>query len=166
MSVRGILENTEDNAVYHEEDIWITKISAPYCSALMETHRSERNTRLDLELSVFWWEAFHLWRIFPSHLSHHKLSSLIPPMREAVPWAGHGGSASEPSPAPYHSWQMGPFSFTGQWLWGRILVCFFFFAQSKVVHTGMHCGCILGLQISIQKLFTYTDGFQTGIFSR
>ena len=41
----------------------------------------------------------------------------------------------------------------------------FFFAQSKVVHTGMHCGCILGLQISIQKLFTYTDGFQTGIFS-
>lgn len=43
-------------------------------------------------------------------------------------------------------------------------VCFFF-AQSKVVHTGMHCGCILGLQISIQKLFTYTDGFQTRIFS-
>lgn len=167
MSVRGILENTEDNAVYHKEDIWITKISATYCSALMETHSSERNTHLDLELSVFCWELFHLWCIFPSHLSHQKLSSLIPPVWEAVPCAEHGGLASEPSPTPHHSWKMGPFSFTGPWQWSRIffpclLLCG---AQSKLVYTSMHCGCILGLQINTQKLFTYTDGFQTRIFS-
>lgn len=100
MSVRGILENTEDNGVYHEEDIWITKISVPHCSALMETHSGERNTRSGLELSAFCRELFH-WGgchhhcLFPSHLSHLTLPH--PSSVEAVPRDRHKGSTPEPS---------------------------------------------------------------------
>lgn len=74
MSMRGILENTEDNVVYHGEDIWITKISVPYCSAMMEMHSSERNACSQLELSVPCKELFHCGschhHLFPSHLSY------------------------------------------------------------------------------------------------
>jgi len=77
MSTRGILENTEDSVVYHEEDIWITKISIPCCSAMMEMHSGERNACPGLELSVPCRKLFHHegchHHLFPSRLSHHTL---------------------------------------------------------------------------------------------
>lgn len=74
MSMRGILENTGDNVVYHVEDIWITKISVPYCNAMTDMHSDGGNSYLSLELSIFCRELFHCGgchcHLFSSHLSH------------------------------------------------------------------------------------------------
>lgn len=42
----------KDNAVHPGEDIWITKVSVSYCSAMREMHSGERSTGSNLELSI------------------------------------------------------------------------------------------------------------------